>query len=323
MDNTNPAAEELIDQIYEKWALIYTDEEGEHRLPTSRKAIKKSEELLGKVKKIVDLDDEYCKNEIQNIENVLKKGKKRKFNFSIKIFIATILWLGFIIYGNDLHKKPGFRVLDLTEQQLIDKKEKSLEVVKKNLESDLQKQAKGEENYYKNSKKSDEERKKLWNRLLERIEERKQYIEEVTPLNAEEFRNYYIQSEKSGRRNDYKRTVIVYILFYILYLIASRRPIFLYWRKGANKDVFNKLEDSIGGGIASAAFTSLYAVPSATINKIHWSNGLITKNVTGFGANIFVFALILLFLFFYYIFVAITLPLRAIVNFLRNYVLYI
>jgi hypothetical protein len=228
-----------------------------------------------------------------------------------------------IIIQRDLLKKPGYRVLELTEQELIERKNKSLEVTKKNLESSLKIKNAGYENYLKDRDDLSEKKKKeRWDRRMKKIPEKEKYIKEVTPLNAEEYRQYYIKDAIKSR-NQYLRTVIAYIIFYILYLFVSRRPNFLYWRKGADKDVFSKLENSVGGGIASAAFTSLYTVPSATIQKITWSNGMVTKGVSSFGANIFVFVMIMLLLFFFYLLVAVTIPFRVIINYLRNFVLYI
>ena len=320
MNEVNIKAQKLLDQIYESWKVIYTDDEGKHRLPTSRKAIHKSQIIVEELKAL-PLDDGYYLSEIEEIDDILKKSVERKFNFSIKIFIAMILWLGLVIIQNDIHKKPGFRIEGLTEEQLLNKKQKSLEVTKKNLQRDLEKFQAGYENYNKNYNWDEKKRKESWENLQERIGERKQYIKDITPLNAKQYRKYYIKDAVKAR-NRYLKTVIAYIIFYFLYLIASRRPNFLYWRKGSNKEVFSKIEDTIGNGIASAAFTSLYTVPSASLEKIHWSNGLITKRTSMFGANIFVFVLILFFLFCYYIFLAIIVPIRAIINYLRNYVLY-
>ena len=168
MEDKFDKAAKLIDEIYSSWKVIYTDEQGDHRLPTSKKAIKKSTELLSELKSL-NITDPVYQEDIEDIEEILKRATKRKFNFSIKIFIAMILWLGFIVIQNDIHKKPGFRVIDLNEKQLISKKESSLKVTKRNLAEDEKEFSEGFDKYRTDWNMDEKEGKKSWKRLQEKM----------------------------------------------------------------------------------------------------------------------------------------------------------
>lgn len=315
-------AQQLIEEIYSTWKIIYTEADGtEYRLPTNRKAIATSEKLLKELQGL-EIKDARTREEIARIADTVAQGKKRRLHANKRVIIATIVFILLLLFMSDFHKAPGYFVRDLNPEELAKRRETALKVEQQNLASDLKRFEAGRESWMADPSIAPDKKEEGWERLIKRIDRRKKFIAEVTPLSPEEYRDYVIEDEYQTRLVRI-RGVIIYVVALILYLIVSRRPAFMFWRKGADKDTFEKIENSVGNGLASAAFTSLYTVPAATFDQIHWSNGAVTKQMSGFGANIFIMVMILFAVFIYYMFVAFTMPVRVVVNFLRNYVIYV
>jgi hypothetical protein len=321
MSANQAKADELIKQIYASWKIIYSDGTGEHRLPTSKKAIEKSKELLTELESL-QLDDKYYYEKSKEIKEVLKNGSKRRFHVSKQVIFATILYIAILFFIGGLHKKPGSRYDKFSDQQIIEMKQRTLDLKKKNVASYEETIKAGRENYMTGSKKTEKEKDKSWKRLPETMEKYKQFIINVTPMSPQEYREYWKQIEINNKKGQFKG-ILLFVISLILYLIVSRRPAFMFWRKGADKEVFNKIENTVGKGVTAAAFASLYTVPFATVEKIHWSNGMITKGVSSFGTNILIFAIMMILVLAYFCMVAMTMPIRVVINFLRNFVFYI
>jgi len=182
--------------------------------------------------------------------------------------------------------------------------------------------AAGRENYRKDYNWDEKEKDKYWDRMQEEIIKTRAKIEKLSSISIAEYRAQDRERDINNRKEQIKGPIFLFVSL-IFYIIVSRRPAFMFWRKAANKEVFSKLENTVGAGIASAAFASLYTVPYATVEKIQWSNGMVTKGVSSLGTNFLIFAIIMILLLAYFFLVAITLPVRVLLNFLRNFVFYI
>jgi hypothetical protein len=311
----------LIERVYAQWKVIYSDETGEHRLPTSKKAIRNSEQLIAEYEDQGNSGKENA-SKLTEIKEVLRNAKKRRMHVSVQVILATVITILLLLFLAKFHKKPGYLTERLSDERVTTLIQQNLQANERKLAGYEKELAAGRENYRKDYNWDEKEKDKYWDRMQEEIIKTRAKIEKLSSISIAEYRAQDRERDINNRKEQIKGPIFLFVSL-IFYIIVSRRPAFMFWRKAANKEVFSKLENTVGAGIASAAFASLYTVPYATVEKIQWSNGMVTKGVSSLGTNFLIFAIIMILLLAYFFLVAITLPVRVLLNFLRNFVFYI
>lgn len=317
--NQKDRADELLQTIYQSWDVMYEDETGIYRLPTNRKAIELTKQHLPELEKLA-VGNEQLASEVNEIKKILTNAETRTSKLNRTTLIATIVWLGFLFFFNGLHKSNDSMLEGRTDEQILRMKNNELRIAERNVAKYTAIIDAGYKAYGEGYDWTKKEKKEKWKRDKEFLKDNKKMVKDITPMSLKQYKKYTIKRTRDYKVK-YQIMFVFYILGYIAYLYASRRPNFLSWKRG--KASFGKLQDTVGDGVAFAAFTALMTEPFVTVERLHWSNGMVTTRMTNMGQNILIAGMILVLLFGFYIFVAMTVPYRAIINYVRNYVLYI
>ncbi|HCC70852.1 MAG TPA: hypothetical protein DEQ09_06850 [Bacteroidales bacterium] len=104
-------------------------------------------------------------------------------------------------------------------------------------------------------------------------------------------------------------------------MITLRRPYFLFREKSYGDGTLSTIDD-MGAAIVSSSFiSSLVNFDANSTEYVKWSDGTITGETNLAGGEINIILMIVIAML-YAMFIVITLPLRIIWNWLRNYLLY-
>lgn len=92
-NETDQKAADLLDQAFRVWTVVETDEENEieYRKPTKKKQIEESQILIDKAK-VQNSSDEWVKNRIIELQDVVDSGKRKVWNGNRILMIAAALY---------------------------------------------------------------------------------------------------------------------------------------------------------------------------------------------------------------------------------------
>ena len=325
---TDPA--EIIDSIYEGWQYIGRDENGnDYRLPLKKRVITRSRQLL-EMLKATGSTDSYVTAHQAYISKVLKNAMKRKMIVSWKFIIIVLAFLGFWVWQTKVYKPAGYWVTDLTIEELSTKQQADITRLSKNVYEyinieipetearieELKKAPDSEEN--REELKKSKERLKSLHELLADDQRELNGIKDVTP---EGYREFTI-AESKKENISIIGGLVIWAIALILYFISQRRPYFMFWRKSYNNGNLVDLDSAGGALVGAAMMDSLVNFDSNSTEYYRWSDGTVTSetDLTKGGMNIILAVVLLL---FYIMIMVISLPLRVVIGFLRNYILYI
>ena len=321
---------DIINQIYADWQYIGKDENGnDYRLPLKKRVIDKSKALVERLSK-QETGDANTRAHINYINKVLKNATKRKMIISWKFIIIVLAFLGFWVWQSHILKPAGYWVTDLSPADLEARHKKEIAMLTRNIESYVKteipdtkaeieslKKSEYAESYAEDIKKKEEWLKSL-NELLDEDSKKLDRIKDLTP---EQFRESTIAEAKKENFSIIGGLVIWGIAL-ILYFISQRKPYFLFWRKSYNNGNLTSLDNAGTAFVAASLMDSLVNFDSNSTEYVKWSDGTVTRetDLTKGGMNI-IFAIVIL--MFYVMIMVISLPLRVVIGFLRNYLLYI
>lgn len=320
---------EIIDQIYSDWQFIGQDENGnDYRLPFNKRVIDKSKILLDSLKSSGTADNNINAH-TKYIGKVLKNAMKRKMIISWKFILIVLAFLGFWVWFSNIYKPAGYWVTDLSIEELESRQKMEIGILDRNIDSRItnsipETKAKIEE--MKNSEYADsytEEIKKSedWLKTLDKLQkEDRAKVEKIRNVTPEQFRELTIAKAKK-ENNSIIGGLVIWGIALILYFISQRRPYFLFWRKSYNNGNLTSLDDAGAALVSASLMDSLVNFDSNSTEYVKWSDGTVTRetDLTKGGMNI-IFAIVIL--LFYIMFMVISLPLRVVWGFLRNYLLY-
>jgi len=324
MKNTN------INSIYEGWDFIGTSAEGEEfYLPLKISVIRQSKKKIKELEQDAQLSEQEL-SEINWAKDILKSAQKRQFKFNWVFIIVMIGWIVAFYFMYDLNTPLSESTEPLKALEGDELEQKQQEMLKKEKEDvvyyrdkiverekileDLEATPGTKEKKIKNAKKRVESARQF-------MEESEKFVSDVSPMEPEEFKKYIIKAE----RKDYNSRLgglIVWISALAIYFVVNRRPSFLTWKNNKNQGAFETTDDVLGTVVNASLFNSLTNLGRSSIVYTRWSDGLVTKHfdITSFGVNIIVLALIFI---IYMMFLVLSLPVRIIILFFRNFVFYI
>ena len=331
MDENNHCVE-LINEAVGMWTHIGNDETGaEYRLPLSRKEMKWAKNRL-KVIREQGCGEAGYQKQIDYIRNILKQGGRRRMRVNWKVIIMTLIFIGIWAFSSRVHKPVAETIRGLEGQKLAEYRAEVLSREREDVSYYTEKipvaeaEIKSAEEKYgkempKDVKKKYKHNKKWLKKYREYLAESKEFLKNTSGLNLQEFKAYYIEDAMRGRMEQVWG-MIIWGIAIILYMITGLRPTFLFWRRGYKQGSFFDPDAAAGNIVSASVFSSLANFDRNSWEYIHWSDGSITKHadLTGGFIGIIISVTILL---FYMMFCVVTLPLRIVVNFFRNYVFYI
>ena len=315
-----------IQSLKEDWIFIGKSETGEEiYLPMKKSVIDASEKKIGEIDPSELNQNE--KDEVQQINTILKNAKKRKLQINWVFVLANILFLILWYYMADLNKPVAGWIKSAEGEELanwqktmLDRKNESLAMYTEKLPRDKAELEKIENNP-KASKKELKKAKKIVYYDETGIEENKEYIELVSKMTPLEFKEYTIKRTQEDRIKHYTGFGI-WALALILYFFTNRKPQFLLWKKNKKGGLFETADGVLGATVGASVVDSLMNFDKRTVVFTRWSDGMVTRgtDLTHAGANIILVATVLI---LYMTYLIMTLPIRVVINFFRNFIFYI
>ncbi|GEM_PF-2504741 len=325
-----------IDDIYNSWEFVGVDENGYNTyMPLSRKSIKFSKSVVAELKG-TQLDDEE-KGQIKYIKKVLRSAMKRKTRASIKVIIIVLILAGLWGWQLGAFTTPGENLLDKEGQELADYFNARMFELKRDIDYNINTgipETKASIEVHKANIKAGIDDKKLLKKEKEQLRKAKKslksrndFVVEKTALyerrknmTPEEYKADYIAVSEEDQV-EARITVGIWLSMIILYILSSRRPYFLFWKNSYEDGTLSTMDDMGAAVVSSSLISSMVNFDRNSTEYVKWSDGSVTRetNLTGGGIGI-IFAIVMV--MFYAMFIAITLPLRIIWNWLRNYVFY-
>lgn len=325
-----------IDDIYNRWEFVGVDENGYNTyMPLSRKSIKYSKSVVSELKRL-QLDDEE-QGQISYIEKVLKSAMKRKTRASWKVIIIVLILAGLWGWELGAFTTPGDSIMDKEGEELANFINTRMFVLKRDLDNAINKNIpdhKASIEVHKakikagiDDKKLLKEEKKQLRKDKKRLRFYENFLLEKTDVYerrknmtpAEYKADYIAVSEKD--QVDAWITMGIWLTMIILYMLSSRRPYFLFWKNSYEDGTLASVDDMGAAVVSSSLISSMVNFDSNSTEYVKWSDGSVTReaNLTGGGIGI-ISAIVMV--MFYVMFIVITLPLRIVWNWLRNYVFY-
>ena len=325
-----------ISDIYSSWQFVGVDENGNDTyLPLSRKSIKYSKSLASAAKH--SNPDDEDREELKYISKVLRSAMKRKMRASWKVVIISLILAGLWGWQLGAFTEPGQSMQEREGQELADFFCARMETQRKDIAEtanidipetkaeieEIQARIKAgisDEDLLKESKKDLRKKKdhlKFLDDYLDRHTEEYERRKDMTP---DEYKADVIAVAQKEQVNA-RISMAFWLILVLFYMITSRRPYFLFWKKSFDDGTLSSADDVGAMVVSSALISSLVNFDRNSTQYVHWSDGTVTRetDLTGGGINI-IFAIVLV--MFYALFIVITLPIRIIWNLLRNYVLY-
>ena len=107
-NETDQKAADLLEQAFQVWTIVETDEENEieYRKPTKKKQIEKSQLLIDEAREL-NSSDEWVKNRVVELQEVVDSGKRKVWDGNRILMIAAALYaiFFFLIPGFGSFKK--------------------------------------------------------------------------------------------------------------------------------------------------------------------------------------------------------------------------
>ncbi len=325
-----------IDDIYNSWEFVGLDESGHNTyMPLSRKAIKYSKSVLSELKQLQT--DEEEDGHIAYIKKVLRSAMKRKTRASWKVIIIVLILAGLWGWQLGAFTKPGENIIDKEGEELAEFINTRMFVIKRDIDATINShipETKAKIKEQEANIKAGISDKKMLKEAKQQLRKDKRYLKskddflvEKTALyerrknmTPEEYKADYIAvSEKD--QVDAWITMGIWLTMIILYILSSRRPYFLFWKNSYEDGTLATVDDMGAAVVSSSLISSMVNFDSNSTEYVKWSDGSVTReaNLTGGGIGI-IFAVVVV--MFYAMFIVITLPLRIVWNWLRNYVFY-
>lgn len=311
-----------LDRICEDWEEI-TKIPGEHLYmnhgPVTKSVFLRSKARLAQFSPS-ESDDQIISNGYQKISNQLKLAGKRKFDISKFALLGCFILIalhGLRYYeARKSHSKTSNITLEKAEFYLNrDRKylAESLKETRAKLEAGKEELATHSE-----FKKHPEKLDRYWEILNRYEKEDSEELALIQNMNAEEYKAYLSENSKHST-DDVFWTFVAVCLLLPLYIASTATPVFLIWKRNKYSRFVKKGMNSVGYILGGGILMSILGVGGSTEKYlVRWSDGSVTEEQIGSNGG-FVQILLILYLL---MLSTLLIPLRIIVGFLRNRVLY-
>jgi len=186
-DENDRQAAEFLEEAFQSWTVVDTDEENEieHRKPTKKKQIEKSQELIDKAA-AKDPNHSWVKNRITELQGVLESATNKVFDGSYKLMIAALLFsiCFWIVPGLKGCSKASEVTLQTAQTRLTNR----IKIYENNIttyQNEITQLEKGEEanpEYTKKEIKERLKRRKKW------LKDNKKQLKKIEDMDAKKFR---------------------------------------------------------------------------------------------------------------------------------------
>jgi hypothetical protein len=316
---TDQKAEELLEQAFQVWTVVEVDEENEieYRKPTKKKQIEDSQKLIDEAKTL-NSDNEWVKNRIVELQDVVDSGKKKIWDGNYKLIIASII-LAIVFFV-----APGLKscsmVGDITLLQATNSRQSRITSYTTSLERANERiiqLEKGEEANPGLTK------AQIKDELKSKKKSIKNYTKELKKYNEMSDKKMLSKMKTSQRNAGWKHfwRGIFYLICVALYYFVCFTPQFVFDKRQTERKIMEGTSNFLSSFWKN--FTNALINTPTTTTRYRYSDGS-TRDETDLNAAPLVgLALKIIVPVMWYLFNMILLPVIVIVKYVRNYHLHI
>jgi len=312
-------AHDLLEQAFQVWTVVETDEENEieYRKPTKKKQIEESQILIDEAKAL-NSDNEWIKNRIVELQEVVDSGKKKVFDGSYKLMIASVILAFFMFVLPGL--KSCSRVGDITLLQATNSRQSRITSYNSSLERANERiiqLEKGEEANPGLTK------SQIKDELKSKKKSIKNYNKELKKYNDMSDKKMLKKMKASRRNAGWKHfwRGIFYLICVALYYFVCFTPQFVFDKRQAERNIIAGTTNFLSS-IWSVFTNALINTPN-TSTRYRYSDGSTRTESDLNVAPLIGLALKIGGPIIWYIFNMFLLPIIVIVKYVRNHHLHI
>lgn len=319
-NETDQKAADLLDQAFRVWTVVETDEENEieYRKPTKKKQIEESQKLIDEAKAL-NSDNEWVKNRIVELQEVVDSGKQRVFDGNYKLMIASVIlsFFMFILPGLKSCSKAG----EITLQQAINYRQNRITSYNTSLERATERITQLEKGEEANPALT---KTQIKDELKSKKKSIKNYTKELKKYNKMSDKKMLSIRKASARKHGWGTfwRGIFYLICVVLYYFVCFTPQFVFDKRKTEQKIL-----AVGGNIVKSIWNGISNFminqPGSFTTRYKYSDGH-TEDETAINPfPIIGIALKIGGPILWYIFNMLFLPVIVIVKYVRNHKLYI
>jgi len=318
-NETDQKAADLLEQAFRIWTVVETDEENniEYRKPTKKKQIEESQKLIDEAREL-NSSDEWVKNRIVELQDVVDSGKQKVFDGNYKLMIAGVIFafLFFVLPG----LKSCSHVKDITLQKAITTRQSRIASYNSSLEKATERITQLEKGVEANPALT---KSQIKDELKSKKKSIKNYNKQLKKYNnmtdKKMLRVMKSDVRKSGWGSFWRG--IFYLICVVLYYFVCFTPQFVFDKRQTERNIIAK-----STGFLSkfwSIFTNALINTPTTTTRYRYSDGS-TRDETDINLAPIIGLLLKIGVpILWYIFNMLLLPVIVIVKYVRNHRLYI
>ncbi len=318
-NETDQKAADLLEQAFQVWTIVETDEENEieYRKPTKKKQIEKSQLLIDEAREL-NSSDEWVKNRVVELQEVVDSGKRKVWDGNRILMIAAALYaiFFFLIPGFGSFKKSD-TTLEYAQRHKdgqIAAQTSNISYLEKRIEQ-LKLPAEQNPNYTEKDLKAE---LKMKEKNLEKA------TKELQELKDKSNKKVLKELNAARRKRGLSKLLsgFIFLISAIAYYFVCFVPQFVLDKRAAEKRIMAATSNffkSIHRGISNFLINQ----PAGWTTRYKYSDGSKRDETTFNPAPIIGLALKIGVPIVWYLFNIMLLPIICIIKYVRNFHLYI